>query len=296
MRRSLAAAAAACAVVLGLFGTATPAGAITGNYQKDNEHVYVGMVAFYDASGAFLWRCTGSALNPSTVLTAGHCTDQPAVSARVWFLQDAGANYDPATQTDPTTGYPTSCAAGVAAFCRTSSAVYDYGFVDLSTLPQDMQTHDVGVVTLSSPVTLSSYAKLAAPGSLDAFTTPRPAGQRVTFTLSGYGVSDERPVTVSLRERLMTTVTLVNVASQWNRDGYYLQTSADPGLGQGGSCFGDSGGPVLYGDTDIVTAVNSFVLNGNCAGTTYAYRVDQAQAQQWVLDHAVGPVSVVPLP
>lgn len=40
--------------------------------------------------------------------TARHCADtvSGAVTARVYFQQDAGANYDPATQLDPVTGYP----------------------------------------------------------------------------------------------------------------------------------------------------------------------------------------------
>src|SRR5690348_2317743 len=55
--------------------TVSPAGAVTGNFQPDNVHNYVGLVAFYDAQGNFLWRCTGSLLNSTTFLTAGHCTD-----------------------------------------------------------------------------------------------------------------------------------------------------------------------------------------------------------------------------
>jgi hypothetical protein len=39
---------------------------------------------------------------------------------------------------------------------------------------------------------------------------------------------------------------------------------ANPGGGSGGTCFGDSGGPVLLGDTNIVLGVNSFVTNNNC--------------------------------
>lgn len=44
----------------------------------------------------------------------------------------------------------------------------------------------------------------------------------------------------------------------------------------GGTCFGDSGGPMLLGDSDVIVGVNSFGLNGNCAGVGGAYRIDQA--------------------
>ena len=45
-------------------------------------------------------------------------------------------------------------------------------------------------------------------------------------------------------------------------------------------CFGDSGGPVLYGTT--ILAVNSFVINANCAGAGFSYRIDQPQILSWI--------------
>ena len=39
---------------------ASPAGAITGDFVTDNEHPYVGLIAFYDADGEFTHRCSGS--------------------------------------------------------------------------------------------------------------------------------------------------------------------------------------------------------------------------------------------
>ncbi len=40
-----------------------PAGAITGDYVEDDEHPFVGLVAFYDATGEYLQRCSGSLLS-----------------------------------------------------------------------------------------------------------------------------------------------------------------------------------------------------------------------------------------
>jgi secreted trypsin-like serine protease len=45
---------------------------------------------------------------------------------------------------------------------------------------------------------------------------------------------------------------------------------------QAGICFGDSGGPVLLGDTNLVVGVASFVNNGRCSGSAFAYRLDTA--------------------
>jgi hypothetical protein len=50
----------------------------------------------------------------------------------------------------------------------------------------------------------------------------------------------------------------------------------------GGTCFGDSGGPQFLADTNIVAAVTSFGLNGNCAGVGGGYRVDQADDLDWL--------------
>jgi secreted trypsin-like serine protease len=51
---------------------------------------------------------------------------------------------------------------------------------------------------------------------------------------------------------------------------------------KGSTCFGDSGGPNLLGGTNIVLGVNSFVANLICSGNTYSYRVDTAQALEWI--------------
>ncbi len=91
-----------------------PSFAITNDWVVDNEHPFVGLVVFYDADGEFSHRCSGSLISPTKLLTAGHCTapNSGAVTARVYFQQDAGANFDPVTGVDPISGYPETCAPG----------------------------------------------------------------------------------------------------------------------------------------------------------------------------------------
>ena len=282
MRKLLLGVVAAAALI---FGAAAPASAITGNYVEDTEHPYVGLVVFYDDAGEFASRCSGSLLTPTVFLTAGHCTDGNA-SARVYFQQDAGANSDPPTEVDPISGYPETCAGDtLGVLCATSDELYNYGFDDFASFPN---TFDAGIVILDQPIALDEYGALAVPGSLDRLATAR-GTQDVTFTASGYGLTESSPVAVtSFRERLMASGILTNLRSA-NTDGFNLQTSGN-GAGRGGTCSGDSGGPVFYGgyESNTIVAVTSFGLNSWCRGVDFSYRTDRQEVLDWIAS-VVGP-------
>lgn len=283
MKRLLAALVAGLALVALGAGSSQ---AITGNFVPDSTHTFVGLVAFYDSQGTFMWRCSGSLIAPKVFLTAGHCTDQNATespsSARIWFEQDAGALYTAANGMDPKTGYPVTCLQ--PSLCTTSTHLYDYGF-DLLNLRGD--NHDVGLVLLDQPVSgVTDYGNLAGAGYLNSLLTRRGL-QDTTFTASGYGVSrtlqNNPSKTLSYRVRLMAETQLVNLTSVLN-GGTNLQLSSAPANGRGGTCFGDSGGPIFRGpfSSTTIVGVNSFVLNGNCAGLGFAYRTDQAAVLSWI--------------
>jgi Trypsin len=214
-------------------------------------------------------------------LTAGHCT-AGATTARIYFQQDAGANYDPKTQLDPVSGYPEYCADGTLdVTLATSDELYNYGFDDFASFPN---TRDAGLVILDQPMQLDEYVALAAAGSLDELDTQR--GQKeLTFTSSGYGLTKSNPVHVtSFRERLMADSRLTNLRSH-NTDGFNLQTNGN-GSGRGGTCSGDSGRPVFYGDSssNIIVAVTSFGLNAYCRGTDFSYRTDRQEVIDRILE------------
>ena len=262
---------------------APPAGAITGpNIVEDFEHEYVGLVAFYDDEGEFLHRCTGTLLSPEVFLTAGHCVagddeGNVAASARIWFEQDAGADYDPVTDTPATSGYPYT--GGV-----TSTMLFNYGFTDLSTIPE---TQDVGLIVLEPGAVeavypdIDTYGSLAPVGAADALGT----GVDAVVTVSGYGVTRTNGKngqnTISYRERLMGETFIINARNQ-DTAGYNLQLASNFGNGRVGTCFGDSGGPIFAGDTNVVLAVNSWVKNWSCGGQGFPYRVDTAEVQAWM--------------
>jgi secreted trypsin-like serine protease len=277
----------ALSTVVAAMALAGPASAISGDFVKDNEHPFVGLVVFYDANGDFVWRCTGSLLTPTVFLTAGHCADTVggAVTARVYFQQDAGVNYDPATQVDPVSGYPEYCADGtLGVTCATSDQLYNFDFSGSLTVPD---THDVGLVILDQPIMLDEYGVLAEANSLDQLATQRGL-QDLTFTVSGYGLTYKQQEhngkpNVSFRERLMALSQLVNLRGGLNA-GFNLQTVGN-GTGQGGTCNGDSGGPVFYGgyESNTIVGVTSFGLNNLCRGTDFAFRTDQPAVIEWIL-------------
>lgn len=260
-----------------------PSLAITNNWVEDHEHPFVGLIVFYDEAGEFLGRCSGSLINPSKFVTAGHCTTlDGARSARVYFQQDAGAHFDPSTGYDPVSGYPTVCAGDtLGKVCATSSTLLNFAYA--GTLPD---TRDVGLVILDQAITLPEYGELPRAGQLDRLATAR-GKEPTVFTVSGYGLTykpEEHSVLpfVSFRERLMARSTLVNLRSAIN-DGYNLQTQGN-GSGRGGTCSGDSGGPVFLGgaSSNTIVALTSFGLNALCRGTDFAYRLDRTEVLDWI--------------
>ncbi|MFN8622285.1 MAG: S1 family peptidase [Chloroflexota bacterium] len=282
--RSRAALATAVASLTLMLSTQTSL-AITKNYVADFDHPYVAMVAFYDATGSFSHRCTGSLIDASTMITAGHCVtdDNGGVmpSARVWFQQGAGTHYDPATQHDPVTGYPDDCAAGTAGtLCTTSHRMFNYGYG--GNFASD--SHDMGLMILDAPIEMPVYAKLPAAGALDSLIDKKGTQDRM-LRVSGYGLSYKGPQKVtSYRERLMGDEQLINTTSAVT-GGVNLQANGN-GKDKAGTCNGDSGGPVFYPATsNTMVALTSFGLNEWCRGTDFAYRLDRAAPLAWIAEH-----------
>jgi hypothetical protein len=278
---------ASLAAVLALSAAAVaPVGAITGvNYTEDFEHPFVGLAVFYtieDGEEVFSHRCSGSLLSPTVFLTAGHCTDG-VDTARIYFQQDAGAHYDPATELDPVSGYPEFCAAGtLGTLCATSDELYNFGFANFAGFPN---TKDAGIVVLDQSIAMPEYGVLAEIGTLDVFATRKGQTDR-TVTVSGYGVTYRDASgqhDKSFRIRLMGSSKITDVIGG-NTGGFNLMTSGNGG-GRSGTCGGDSGGPVFYpADSNVIVGVTSFGLNAWCRGQDFAFRVDTQAVQDWIED------------
>ncbi len=274
-------------VVVGLaslFVFAAPAAAITYNYQKDFVHDFVGLVVFYttpdpETGDPFSHRCSGSLISPTIFVTAGHCTEG-VDEGRIYFQQSVAPNYDPNAfggwGGDPTTGYPYQ--NGVT-FRRADN----YGFAGFAGYPN---TRDVGVVVLDQPYTPPSgtFGILPEAGLVDRLVAQAGASNKkqVRFRLSGYGLSDQDPRVVSFRERLMAWSYLIENTSGVTK--FNLKTTNNPSMGKGGTCNGDSGGPVFVEGTNIIAAVTSFGFNPQCKGQDYSYRLDRTPVLNWITD------------
>lgn len=248
-----------------LLGTVIPAAAITFGVPDGEGHPYVGLMVF-DVGGRPSHRCTGTLLSSTVMLTAGHCTFGTS-GGRVWFDADVAAGR-------PGNGYPFAGGTGIE-------------FAEIYTHPDYNDSafylFDIGIAILSEPVVLDTYGTLADLGTLDGLKTQRGL-QEQSFTVVGYGLQSVKPALQQDLVRYRGTVNLIDVSGTAGIPGgtSVLLTNNPGKKATGGTCFGDSGGPVFWGDSNVLVAVTSFGLNQNCKGLGGGYRVDQADDQDWI--------------
>lgn len=253
------------ALLLGTIGTAL---AVTNGEPDNGAHPFVGLMVADDADGNPLWRCSGTLISPTVFLTAGHCTEAPAARATIWFEEDVQGGI-------PENGYPVG---GPTSVDGTAYTHPDYN-------PNAFFLYDLGVVVLDEPVVMDEYGELPELGVLDGI---KGADKKAAITAVGYGLQEINPNRYSgERIRLVAALDLINTKGVFGvPKGTSIKVSGS-GVGgdssdTGGTCFGDSGGPQFLAGTNVVAAVTSFGLNGNCAGTGGGYRVDQADDLDWL--------------
>jgi secreted trypsin-like serine protease len=234
------------AVTLGTLVLSAPAGAITNGTPDGNAHPNVGGLVASEAYSDGTWLyCSGTLISPSVFLTAAHCAEGERV--RVTFdsaYEDGDRVYSGTFHGDP---------------------LYSQSQSD---------PHDIAVVVLDRAVKGIAPARLPAANSLSSL----PANQQ--FTSVGYGAYE---VTNSPGGhqylyndvRQVATGTLNSINSAW------LRISMNPSTGNGGTCYGDSGGPNFLGSTDIVAAT-TITGDSVCRSTNVTYRVDTPAARSFL--------------
>lgn len=248
-RLAIGATALAC-----LATAALPAAAITHGHPDGSRHPAVGALVADQAYSDGTWTyCSGTLIAADIFLTAAHCGDQ-GERVRVTFAsayQDGDTIYTGTFHADP-------------AYSQKQS-----------------NPHDIAVVVLEQPVGDIAPAQLPAAGSLSTLKH----GQ--SFTSVGYGAYE---VTRGKggHHYLYNDVRMATKGSLDAVNPSWLRLSMNPATGDGGTCYGDSGGPNFLGDSDIIAAT-TITGDAICRATNVDYRLDTASARSFLAAYVTLP-------
>lgn len=257
--------------------TATTAHAVRYGEPDNGEHPYVGLMVAYDelddGSLVPLWRCSGTLVDSTHYLTAGHCTFG-ADHVEIWFDEDL---------TDaPAHSYP----GGPGDVSGTPYAHPEYDDIAFF-------RHDLGVVVLDEPVESDTYGVISEQGYFDQFFTARGQNKQL-FSAVGYGLQrsmpDQTGLTSALRIRLQVNdLRIINADAGFGEHKVGNSVLFSNNANTGGTCSGDSGGPIFIQGTTTIVAVTSYGKNERCAGTGGGYRVDTADDLAWLATFGITP-------
>jgi hypothetical protein len=280
MRTRVLALLGAIALTLGI--SVVPAQASTGGTPDGETHPNVGLILFYDADGRF--RCSATLVSPTVLLTAAHCTSGTLGKTLVTF-DSVIAEQPPSpfpVAADPTVGYTEAEITAAGYLSGTAYTHPEYSdFTDLN------NWNDVGVIVLDEPITDIEPATIAGLNTLDEIASSQL--RKTLFTAVGYGTEvrkadsgpqNPQPMSYPLIRRY------VDMPGQ-KLTPQILQTNGnekDP-FGTGGTCFGDSGGPVFLNGE--VVAVTSYGYTQNCRYLGGYQRVDIEVVQDWLATFGV---------
>ena len=243
----------AVTVALGSLVAAASSEAITNGSPDGNGHPNVGGLVADQAYSDGTWiYCSGTLISPTVFLTAAHCEETERV--RVTFdsdYVDGDTTYSGTFHADP---------------------LYNQSQSD---------PHDIAVVVLDKAVKGIAPAALPRAGSLSSL----PANQ--LFTSVGYGAYEVTSGPGGHQflyndVRMVATGTLNTVTKAW------LKISMNPSAGNGGTCYGDSGGPNFLGTSNVIAAT-TITGDSVCRSTNVDYRLDTASARQFLGQYVALP-------
>jgi hypothetical protein len=236
----------------------TPAGAITFGQPDGDRHPNVGLIlADLNGDGTLSLRCSGTLIAPTVFLTAGHCMGLfPRLGvARMWITFD--------TEFAP----------------QTSRLVPVAGFATHPDYNPLLLRNDVGVVILAETITDVTPAMLPTENLLDQMKSSG-ALQDQMFVNVGYGATADfkgNPPTLS-RDGVRRFSTSPYMSLTPNNLGLLANNDA---TGEGGDCFGDSGGPHFLGDGNVIVSVTSWG-DAVCRSLAMSQRLDISSVQEFL--------------
>jgi hypothetical protein len=279
-----------------LMATAAPASAITYGELDNGEHPYVGFMIFFSPSDPGWFSCSGTLLDETTFLTAGHCTFPVGTDGEA-TAGDSGGNDVWVTfdDTDVLAGwparadYPTEEAlyAARSAWLNANpdytkgTAYPDPSYDDFAQFPTN---YDVGVVVLDEAASVTTFGELAPLGTANTLAASPSKRNSALVESVGYGIQSIQPKPQDDATRYKSTSRIVEVNGNASTAGnlHTLNNPSEVG-GRGGTCFGDSGGPVLVNNTNQVIAVVSYGFSATCHGADYSWRVDTQPSYDFIL-------------
>jgi secreted trypsin-like serine protease len=244
-----------------------PAGAITFGKPDGNLHPNVGaLLADYDPDSPGLdVLCTGTLIAPTVVQTAGHCTDFLASEE----IEDVWVTFAPLFDEDSTgvtgihgsyTTHPSFGFSGPGGF----SNPFDIAVVELDTAPAGLTPAILPEVGLLD--------RLKASGAI----------KRSTFTAVGYGTVREDK-TGGPHAFFFDAIRRYALQSYNSLQKAWLSLSMNPSKGDGGTCYGDSGGPhFLGGKTSNLLVSLTVTGDAMCRATDKTYRLDTPWARDFL--------------
>lgn len=272
---------AACAMVA---GAALPSAAInTYNATPAPERTEVGaLIVTWDDDGnpatpdRVDWECSGTMLDANTFLTAAHCTtDWPDdVKFYVSLDQDVQGALDSAAQRHPGDPAAIAAEAGVEGVAHTHPS-----YPGPSSDP-----HDMAVIELPASQVAARWsftpAVLPTAGELDALG---PQGLDDTaFTVAGYGTQEAARGPGGQTHpgggvRMKAPLSFDALNNAW------VRLAMTQPQGNGGACYGDSGGPNFATLDGTLTLVATTITgDGPCYATNVAYRLDTPGARAFL--------------
>ncbi|WP_044640712.1 S1 family peptidase [Risungbinella massiliensis] len=252
-------------MMVSIFGltltTVLPAYAITNGQLDGDQHPNVGALIVESETGVKEHICTGTLISPTVFLTASHCTDFLPPDEVVYVSFD--------TQVDPVTSSTT---------LHSGRAVTNPNYNQRQSDPGD-----IAVVQLDKPVKGIQPAKLPKAGLFDELASKGGLNSQ-KFTAVGYGVHEaEQQPGGPVHPYDGARWTSVSEFNALNKS--WLRLSQNASTGDGGTCYGDSGGPNFLGtgsqETDIIAGI-TVTGDAQCRSTNVIYRLDTPQARDFL--------------